>query len=158
MTVPQTLPASRDTVENSAAPKASIKPTIASRNRTQTCESPNRGKRDGAEFCGLFCVRSEITGLSLAGRCFCQHMTAERRVEVTEDCDQAEWVYDLLGFRGSNLNVANVPMLPFSSAGCARSVTPVRSSSLFHCCRSDRYDCLRGAYLICDLLVLFCSS
>src|ERR1035441_7485583 len=61
MRVPQTLPASRVTVENSAVANASIRPTMASRNRTQTCESPSRGKRGEAEFCGLVGVRSAIT-------------------------------------------------------------------------------------------------
>src|SRR5258708_20726419 len=40
MTVVQTLPDSRATVENRAAEKARIKPTIATRNRTHTWESP----------------------------------------------------------------------------------------------------------------------
>lgn len=89
MIIPQMLPASRATVENRAEAKASISPMIASRNRTQTCESPNRGKRGAMEVCGLVCVRSEIPLLirllSGAGRCFCQDMTAEARVEVTEE-------------------------------------------------------------------------
>src|ERR1035437_2335895 len=104
MTVPQTLPASRDTVENSAAAKATIKPTMANRNRTQTCASPRRGKRDAAESCGLFCVGSGITGFSGTGRCFCQHMTAERRGEVTEDIARC----------------AHRPQRAFTNLGCYR--------------------------------------
>jgi len=70
---------------------------MASRNRTQTCESPSHGKRDADDDGGLVGVRSEITLLvtllvttlirpfSGAGRCWYQHMTVEQRVEVTED-------------------------------------------------------------------------
>ena len=43
--VAQRLPDSRATVENSAAPKARINPTRASRNRTQTSEISNGIKR-----------------------------------------------------------------------------------------------------------------
>ena len=79
MMVPQRLPDSLNIVEKRAAPKASIRPTMASRNRTQTCESP-KGKRDAVECCALVGVGSEIrlpiTSLSGAGRCFCQHMRA----------------------------------------------------------------------------------
>ena len=42
MIVPQTLPDSRDTVENSAAANASTSPTIATRNRIQTSGSRKR--------------------------------------------------------------------------------------------------------------------
>jgi len=58
--VPQRLPASRSTVENIAAPKASISPTMASRKRTQTCESPSQ-ERDASAGCGIFDVLWEIT-------------------------------------------------------------------------------------------------
>src|SRR5436190_13793919 len=43
MIVVQILPDSRETVENSAAPNASTSPTIATRNRTHTCDNPIRG-------------------------------------------------------------------------------------------------------------------
>ena len=87
MMVPQRLPDSPNIVEKSAAPKASPNPKMASRNRTQTCESLS-GRRDTAEG-GLVCVRSEITLLirllSGAVGCLYQHMTTGRRVEVTEE-------------------------------------------------------------------------
>src|SRR5271169_6966415 len=60
MMVPQTLPDSRATVEKSAVAKASIRPTRASRNRTQTCASRSRGKRDGDDGCGMFCALADI--------------------------------------------------------------------------------------------------
>src|SRR5271155_1277605 len=99
MMVPQTSPASRVIVEKRAAAKASTRPTMASRNRTQTWESLSRGKRDGAEESGSFWTRSEITWLvrpfplvqtNTAGRCFYQHMTAAGLVEVTEETMSGE--------------------------------------------------------------------
>ena len=45
MIVPQMLPDSPETVEKSAAPKARTRPTIATRKRTQTSESPKRSAR-----------------------------------------------------------------------------------------------------------------
>src|SRR5882672_6072949 len=44
ITVVQTLPDSRATVEKRAAVKASIKPTIATKNRTHTWEMPMEGR------------------------------------------------------------------------------------------------------------------
>lgn len=89
MIVPQTLPASRDTVEKSAAAKASVSPTMASRKRTQICDSPSQRKRDPAKACGLVCADAEIALLislfSSAVRCCYQNMTTQRRVEVTEE-------------------------------------------------------------------------
>jgi hypothetical protein len=48
-------------VENSAAPKANAKPAIASRNLTQTWESPRRRGWGVTAGCALVGVRSEIT-------------------------------------------------------------------------------------------------
>src|SRR5205814_4597247 len=47
MIVVQMFPDSRETVENNAAPKASTSPTIATRNRTHTCDNPIRGSSNG---------------------------------------------------------------------------------------------------------------
>ena len=85
MTVPQTLPASRDTVENNAAAKARVSPTIASRNRTHTCDSPNHEKRDGAAGCETFCVLAKVTVSPVSAECLYQHMMTGGRGEVTED-------------------------------------------------------------------------
>ena len=69
MIVPQRLPDSPRIVENSAAPKASISPTMANRNRTHICESASCGKRGAIEGCRLGWVRSGINAFSYAGRC-----------------------------------------------------------------------------------------
>ena len=59
MTVAQTLPASRDTVENNAVANARPRPTSASRNLTQTSAEPDcnhwarRPGRDEVDFNGL---------------------------------------------------------------------------------------------------------
>src|SRR5271166_977424 len=88
--VPQRLPDSPKIVENSAAPKASTSPMMASRNRTQTCDSASCGRRDAAAG-GLVEVRSEIIlpirRYSGPWRCFHEHMTWEGRVEVTEETE-----------------------------------------------------------------------
>src|SRR5208283_706571 len=47
--VPQTLPDSRETVENSAAANASTRPTIATRKRTQTSGIPIRSNEEDVE-------------------------------------------------------------------------------------------------------------
>jgi hypothetical protein len=80
--VPHTLPASRDTVEKSAAAKASVSPTRANRNRTQTCDSRNHGKRETKDDCELSLQLSEFTVRLIV---IYQHMAALGRVEVTEE-------------------------------------------------------------------------
>jgi hypothetical protein len=58
ITVPQTLPDSRATVEKRAVAKAIVSPTIANRKRTQTFDNPKRGKRRSAAGCGPFIICS----------------------------------------------------------------------------------------------------
>jgi hypothetical protein len=70
MTVAQTLPASRETVENSAAPNAMPNPTSARRNLTQTSAAVDcshcatRPVPEAALFDGF--AYAEFTGSSLA--------------------------------------------------------------------------------------------
>ena len=82
-TVPQTLPASRETVEKRAAPKASNRPARASRNRTQTRDRLSQGKR--AAICGLGWVPGKIWSSPMREPVLYQHMTPNEIEEVTEE-------------------------------------------------------------------------
>ncbi len=90
MTVPQTLPDSRATVEKSAVAKASARPTMANRNRTQTCDSANRG----AVARGALDMRSGIAllirVLSGAGDASDRIFPEEGLVEVTEGTEEQQ--------------------------------------------------------------------
>jgi hypothetical protein len=75
MIVPHTFPDSRETVENSAAPKASTNPTMANRKRTQTCESPIRNNPGEDELGALL----GITIFSNLRKFSGQHTTVRSR-------------------------------------------------------------------------------
>jgi hypothetical protein len=64
---------------------------MASRNRTQICDSPSHGRGDGTDWGGLIFELAEmallIRLLSGPGPCCYKHMTTEELAEVTEETE-----------------------------------------------------------------------